>query len=322
LKTNNCLLKKSLESDYTPLQEADSLIHCFATAIFFKFSLSKAIYYNHLQRRCTSNLLKYIIISIISLPFFLSGCVKQRVIAEQAADISFRTDVDYLEVIDERFSKLNTFQGKGKLKISNSKKSDSATGIFVIKKPDSIRLESFSVFGQAVFFLASNYDSFSVFIPSENNYYTGQNTLENIKKVLPLDTSIKDFSYYLIGEFRKDEGDNAIVKFLEDRKIYKIYFYGDENKVIYFDPEFSVIKKCVVYDSEEEIKSLITYSEFEDVDGIMLPMHISIKFPRLDARIEVDYDEITLNESIKSKLFVLDTPDDVNIINLDFEQAF
>ena len=272
--------------------------------------------------KINNGLLKYIIISIISLPFFFSGCVKQRVIAEQTADVSFSTEVDYVKVIDERLSKLETFQGKGKLKISNSEKSDSATGVIVIKKPDSIRLESFSVFGQAVLFLASKYDSFSVFIPKENNYYTGQNTLENVKKVLPIDTLIEDFCYYLLGEFRRKESDNVVVKFLEDSKIYKIYFYGDENKVVYFDPKSHVIKKCIVFDSKEEVKSSIAYSKYEDVDGIMFPMHVSIKFPHLDAKIEVDYDEVALNEDVKSSLFVLNPPDDVNIINLDFDKAF
>jgi outer membrane lipoprotein-sorting protein len=266
--------------------------------------------------------LKYIVISVISWTFFLSGCARDKGLAEQAAKISFYSEVDYLKVIDERLGKIETFQGKGKLKISNSKKSDSATGIIIIRKPDSIRLESFSLFGQAVFFFVSRYDSFSVFTPKDNKYFMGKNTIENIRKVLPLDISIKELCHYLLGEFHKKEDDSVIIKFLEDSKMYKVYYYGDVNRVVWFDPEISVIKKCIVYDSNEEIKTLVTYSKFKEIEGIMLPMYVSIKLPYLDAKIEVNYDEVTLNEKIKSKMFVLDVPDDVNIINLDFEQAF
>lgn len=236
---------------------------------------------------------------------------------------SYSTDADYLKVIDSRLGKITTFQGSGKLRISNSKKSDSATGVIIIKKPDSIRLESFSAFfGRAIFFFVSKADTFSIYIPNENKYFFGKNTLSNISKALPLDISISDFSSYMLGEFKRGEHDNVVVKFLEETNTYKIYFYGEDSQtVLWFDPEFSVVTKCVVYDSNEDVQTIVTYAKFKETNDIIMPMEISIKFPYLDAKIDIEYDEITINDSVRNELFNLEAPESALQIDLDSEKV-
>jgi outer membrane lipoprotein-sorting protein len=257
-----------------------------------------------------------LITSLIIIALFLGGCAKSPVVPKRSM-VSISSEADYLDFIDTRLNSLETFQGSGKLKITNSRKSDSATSAILIKTPDSLRLESFSILGQAVFFFTSREDSFSIYIPKENKYFKGANTLENIQKVLPLNVSIEEFSSYLVGDFKKNKDDSKVIKFLEDRNIYKIYYQSENKKVLWLDPESLTITRCAVYDSDDELKTIVSYSNFKDIEGLSFPMSISMKFLDLDAKIEVDYDEVTVNNGIKDKLFMLDVPEKAAVIDLD-----
>lgn len=264
----------------------------------------------------------YNLISLILISALLSSCAVKKSALVKPVDIELVTDADYLAYISIRLAGLKTFQGAGEFKISNSEKSDSATCALLIKRPDGMRLESYSTFGQAVFFFASKGDSFSMFVPSESAYLTGENTVENLKKVLPLNITIDEFSNYLIGNFKKNEDDSVVVKYLEDKKEYKIYLYSDEQTVLWFDPERLVITRCAVYNLSGEMKTLVTYSDFKDVGGMRFPMSILIKFIDIDARIEIDYDDVSVNEEIEDKMFMLDVPEKAEFISLDEDKAF
>ncbi len=255
-------------------------------------------------------------IPIVSLIFLLFSCAAQKELTKPQPGVAF-SEEDYLNLIDARTQSFQSFQGSGKLKISNSTKSDSATGVILIKRPGKVRLESFSFFGQAIFFFASQKDTFSIFIPKENKFFTGANSLENIQKVLPLDVSVDEFSYYLLGGVRKNDDDSVVIKFLEDRNIYKIYYYGEDKKVLWFDPEFQVITKCAVFNSDDDLISVVNFSRFNEVQGAMMPMLITIKFLELDAKIEVEYDQATINGDIKDEMFRLDVPGGARVIDLD-----
>jgi outer membrane lipoprotein-sorting protein len=148
----------------------------------------------------------------------------------------------------------------------------------------------------------------------------GENTPTNVQKVLPLDVSVEEFLNYLVGNFKSDESDSVVIKFLEEKKVYNIYYHGKNKRVLWLDPETLTITRCTVYDEEEELRSIVTYSDFEEIEGIMFPMDISIKFPNLDARIEVRYDEVEINDKLKDTIFTLDVPEKARIIDLDTQK--
>ena len=263
------------------------------------------------------------LICLISIFFaiLLGGCGAGDT-ALKGQKISFTNDADYIKYLDNRLNSLKTFQGSGKFKITNSKKSDSATCALLIKKPDSIRLESFSLFGDAVFYFASKKDTFSIFIPKENRFFTGENTVKNIKKVLPIDVPIDEFSDYLIGNFSRGDDDNVVIKFLEDQHVYKVYYYGKEHKVLWLDPETLTITKCTIADVDDNYKATVNYSAFKEIDGMVFPMKISINFPDLDAEIDASYDDISVNTEMQDTLFTLEAPEKAEIINLSQRRIF
>ncbi len=239
---------------------------------------------------------------------------------DKLTNVSYATDEDYIKIIGDRLAKVKTFTGSGKLMITGSDKTDSATGNIVIARPDSLRLEGFtSLFGKAIFFLASKKDRFAIYVPNDKKYYKGRNTVENIQKILPIDISISDFSDFLLGDVRKHDGDKFKIKFLEDTNVYKIYFYGVDGskRELWFDPALKVIKKCAVFDDYDELKAMIKYSDFKEFDGHLMPMSIAVKFPMLDTRIDVEYEDVKINGKVSRKLFNLKVPKKAKIINLD-----
>ena len=263
------------------------------------------------------SLTNYIVYIMLSTILF-SGCTTKGIVVP-AKGLSFDSDVDYVKYLETRLDNLKTFKAGGDLKISNSKKSDSATSAILIKTPNDIRIESYSVFGQSVFFFTSKKDSFSIFVPKENKYFSGANSIENLKKVLPLDVTIDEFMSYLTGNFLKSDSDNVVVKFLEDKKVYKIYYHNadESKKVIWLDRASLTVTRCAVYNDYGDIKSTATYSDFEKIEGMMFPKVITIKFPEIDAKIDVKYDDITVNSEIKDELFTLEIPRKAKVVILD-----
>jgi hypothetical protein len=79
----------------------------------------------------------------------------------------------------------------------------------ILRKPSYIRLEMLPVIGTPDFFLAASPGEMTIFIPSQNEYYSGKPTAENLSRFLPWSFTLEEIVMILSSTYPPLDGTNV-----------------------------------------------------------------------------------------------------------------
>ncbi|HUA00325.1 MAG TPA: hypothetical protein VMB02_08345 [Candidatus Aquilonibacter sp.] len=194
------------------------------------------------------------------------------------------------------------------------------TGFILAQRPSSIRvIGQAPVVGTNIFDMASDGETFEIFIPSQNKFVTGQANLER-----PSATPIENLRpQHLVDAVFIDAIPADAPVLLEQEREENAQFYvltliqgvasgGPQDweiaRRIWFDRADLSLARIETYDPEGKLVSDMRYSGWAASGDAEYPRRISLERPESDYRLDIGVTKLTLNSTIPPDRFVLKQP--------------
>jgi hypothetical protein len=210
-------------------------------------------------------------------------------------------------VLLDNFSQLKTLRGWAKLSIEGESGSFQANAYILLSSPDSlfIKIEAFLGIDVGTFFM--DRDSFKVYMPFQNSIMTG--SIDSIKSspIIPIDITHQKLMQTMTGlELLQDVHQAEISR--QDKKFivkgmntpYRFEYWIDLNK--------GMVKLCQVTNNQDELYLVEKFDRFSKINGVRIPRTIYFQYPQKKQALTLFYNELIVNERIKSKEFEIKVP--------------
>jgi hypothetical protein len=215
------------------------------------------------------------------------------------------------------------------------------TGYILVRKPDMLRMIGlFPIVRNRAFDMVSDGNRFKLSIPAKNKFYVGSaevvrpasNPLENLRPQVI-------YNALLLPEIGKDEiavleNDTETIVDAKTKKLVQQPDYvidiirRSESETgwylyrkIIFERVNLVPHHQIVYDTEGEIATDVTYQVYRDYSGVSFPTVIEIDRPREEYTIRLTVDKLVINEPIRDDQFALQQPPGSQLVDLDQPQS-
>jgi len=198
------------------------------------------------------------------------------------------------------------------------------TGFILAQKPSSIRvIGQVPVVGTNIFDMASDGQTFNIFIPSQNKFITGAANVER-----PSAKPIENLRpQHLVNAVFWDAIPAEAPVLLEQEREAPSQFYvltvvrpattagaatrtpdWEIGRRIWFDRADLSIARIETYDTDGKLASDVRYSGWDTFSGIRYPRQISLERPANDYRLDIGLTKLTPNATITADQFILKQP--------------
>ncbi len=293
------------------------------------------------------------ILAAISLATLLAGgtgCLFRTRVVEMrtsTAKLQIATKQELVDRINKEASQIKTLNatveiapsvgGEKKGKVTDYQE---ITGYILVRKPDMLRMIGlFPIVRNKAFDMVSDGNRFKLSIPAKNKFYVGSaevtkpasNPLENLRPQVI-------YNALLLPEIDKNEiavleNDTETIVDAKTKKLVQQPDYvidiirrSDPDtgwylyRKIIFERVNLVPHHQVVYDTEGEIATDVTYQVYRDYSGVSFPTVIEIDRPREEYSIRLTVEKLVINESLKDDQFALQQPPGSQLVDLDQPQ--
>jgi hypothetical protein len=257
------------------------------------------------------------------LPLLLAGCslfpTTRHLPVPRPTTVQSATPQELVNQINQRWDALNAMTAKieiqaTELKTSEGVEKDEPTirGIIVMRKPKMLRVVG-TDFGVKIFDMASDGSRFTLLIPHDNLAFEGANTVKE-KSPNPLLNLRPDFFLDAMAVRGLDPGNEYMVagdsETIEDPARKHLYLEqeytlslmqpktGPEKlplRVITFHRDDMLPYDQDVYDSEGNLETQITYSNYAQFGAVKYPSRITIKRPQEGIQLVLTVDDVQQN---------------------------
>ncbi len=293
------------------------------------------------------------ILAAISLATLLAGgtgCLFRTRVVEMrtsTAKLQIATKQELVDRINREASQIKTLNatveidpsvgGEKKGKVTDYQE---ITGYILVRKPDMLRMIGlFPIVRNKAFDMVSDGNRFKLSIPAKNKFYVGgaevtkptSNPLENLRPQVI-------YNALLLPEIDKNqiavlENDTETIVDAKTKKLVQQPDYvidiirrSDSGagwylyRKIIFERVNLVPHHQIVYDTEGEIATDVTYQVYRDYSGVSFPTVIEIDRPREEYSIRLTVEKLVINEPLRDDQFALQQPPGSQLVDLDQPQ--
>jgi outer membrane lipoprotein-sorting protein len=244
------------------------------------------------------------------LLFLLLGCARELPTFEPA-DMPASVVVEHLEKRKEEF---RSFRAVGSIQLQGEKQRWSGRAFFLSQLPGSLRLEILSFFGQPVLYAASDGYEFMIWEPGHNRAFQGLAAQGTLARLIKFPLHDQEALLVLAGVVPTwDQAEKKLFK-LPDNGTMLLQFEDGSSRLtqrVWLEGE-SLIATRMERRRGGDLELEATFSDFLDIEGWLYPKHITIKGAK--TRVTINYEQITINESLDHNVFQLNLPEGVEII--------
>jgi outer membrane lipoprotein-sorting protein len=194
------------------------------------------------------------------------------------------------------------------------------TGFILAERPSDIRvIGQAPVVGTNIFDMASDGETFNIFIPSQNRFITGPANMER-----PSAKPIENLrpQHLINAVFLSAIPAEAPVLFEQEREGNSQFYVltvvreaggpGTQDweiaRRIWFDRADLSIARIVTFEPDGKLVSDVRYTGWAAAGGVEYPRQISLERPANDYRLDIGVTKLTLNATITPDHFVLKQP--------------
>jgi outer membrane lipoprotein-sorting protein len=284
----------------------------------------------------------------LGLPLLLSGCwvisTNRRLPVPKAPSIVQSVTPDVLVAqMNQRWASLDTMTAKVEIQASVLKtKQGVATdyttvgGNILFRKPDLLRvLGRAPVIGLPIFDMASDGNTFTLYIPSRKIAYKGSallkkksaNQLENLRPGFFLDALV--VRGLEPDDFYSVTSDSETIEDAAKKHLYFVPEYilsitrhnpGSHHdtpvRVVTFHREDLLPYQQDMYDTNGNLETQVFYTNYQDFGSGLYPSTVIIKRPIEDSQIVLTVDKVAKNVPLPADQFVVTVPEGTEIKNL------
>jgi outer membrane lipoprotein-sorting protein len=274
----------------------------------------------------------------LALPLFLSGCsyfipTKRHLpVPKVPAIVQTATPEELVKLLNQRWNALNTLTATVEIQATELKSAQglekdfpSCRGYILMRKPRMLRVAG-TYFGVKIFDMASDGSHFTLVMPTKNTVVQGSNTvtekssnpLENLRPDFFLDAIVvrgldPDNEFMVAGDTETIE--DAAKKHLYDEPEYVLSVMrrktGNENlpvRVVTFHRDDMQPYDQDVYDSNGNLETQITYSNYADFSAGKYPSKVTIKRPQEGIQLVLTVERVEENVDLPVSQFEVSVP--------------
>jgi outer membrane lipoprotein-sorting protein len=204
-----------------------------------------------------------------------------------------------------------TVRGVAKVRIETGEKTLASTQVLLAEKPDLLRAEVLSPFGQPVLLAASDGAEIYLLVPGKGKFYRGAASMQNLERVFRVPLQLTDLVHILlyqvpIGSY---EGRKLTVN---DRGEYVLTLGGPggRREELVFDGELRLVGANYFLGEEPLLR--VGYGRFNG-GSPAFPESISLEMPAQKASATVVFSDVETNVAIPAERFRLTPPKGVEV---------
>lgn len=236
----------------------------------------------------------------------LNGCAQ----APKLVWNEIPTAEQLLLVLETAADRYRSLDGAAKVSLTSGEKFFSSHQFMLLQKPNQLRVDVLTGFGQLMLQLTSDGEVLSVFLNTTvpGRFFRGPASYENIFRFVRIPLAAEDLLPLLLYDppliayqsYRVEATQSALTLILSG---------GDNRQRLQFDSQLRLIS-CHYY-RNGKIYLAVDYQKFSSENGF--PRIIEIALPQEQTRVKVRFTEQKLNHSIDSSRFRLQKPANIEL---------
>lgn len=207
----------------------------------------------------------------------------------------------------------SSLSGLAKFEMVTPERTLNGTQVLVIKKPDHLRAEVLSMFGSPLLLLAANGDQLGVYLPFENEFYTGAASARNLGRFVRLPMHLQDLVDVLLYRPPMIAAETVEGFALQGRGWLLERNNPPYRQELFFDEQRRLVE--VNYYNRSGLSLAIDYEGFTE-EG-MFPQTFDLSFPRLETTASLKFSDVEVNGEVKQELFELTIPPGAEVFSLE-----
>ncbi|MBE0596539.1 MAG: DUF4292 domain-containing protein [Desulfuromonadales bacterium] len=211
-----------------------------------------------------------------------------------------------LQQLAQQGGAFDSLRGMARVRVASPERSFTANQLLLAQKPDRLRSETLSPFGNPVLTVAADGDRLSVLVPGEGRFLTGAASYRNLQRFTRLPLQLADLVQMVLyqvpmipwQESRVDAGADG------NWRLTLAAAQGEVRQELTFDRRLRLTGAD--YLQADALVLRLGYGPFDRQSGF--PQAMSIETPAQQSEATLTFSEIELNASIPEERFRLSPP--------------
>jgi outer membrane lipoprotein-sorting protein len=200
------------------------------------------------------------------------------------------------DVVRQHHARIQSVEGEGRLSIESPDIAQSGSFTLKLQKPDSVLIELRGPFGIKVGSALVTRTEFLFYNSMENKLITGFSSAENLSRIFHVQISFDELlNLFSGGDFLEDDLHTPDAIRTEDEQFVFIYSSSNSSRWYWINPTTMFIQKIQFLDHNGKLTFEQVFSNFENTDGFAMPYSISIKQPKTQQMLSLQYSDIAVN---------------------------
>lgn len=223
---------------------------------------------------------------------------------------------DSAKIIRQAPGETDRIVATARMELSAAKGHYPLRAALILQKPSFLRLEALPVIGTPDFFLSATPKEMRIWIPSQNEFYAGSPSAENMARFLPWALDLEDLVMILSGSCPRLDADGLTYRHSEEGGGLRVDMKtpSGTSQTIWMEKSGPLTRLVRYAPDGKEIYS-VRYEGY--ASSLALPGKILLQWADREASLRVEYDDLKIEPSPDPSVFTLPVPDGVKILRLD-----
>ncbi len=243
--------------------------------------------------------------------FFLSSCAPLR------PELGSPVSSDFAEALMQKWRdkalSINSIQGLAKLKLEAPLNNINANQVLLVERPDRLRAETLSPFGVPLLLMVADGEKMGALLPSQNIYYQGSSSPENLGMFVNLPLGLSDLVGVLLYRPQMIETWKKEAFNLKAGGWLLIHSGTLQRQEFVFNDMQELIE--VSYFKNNDLFLKVHYAEFSESDS-SYPKLLTLEIPEKYATITLEFSDVETNGQIRPELFKIAPPAGARVVYL------
>lgn len=248
-------------------------------------------------------------LAAICLLLLSAACVPRR---PSPPSVPLASETVLLERLAEDAQAFQSLQGLAKVRVERGGQSLGGTQVLMAEKPDRLRAETLSPFGQPLLLMATDGLELTVMVPSDGRFYRGEASARNVQRFTRLPLQLTDLVHILLYQVPIIGHDKRIL-IIEDEDGYllKLLDESGRRQELRFNGALNLVE--VAYFLGADLQLRVRYDKFMG-ELHPFPQSAFLEMPALDAEASLVFSEVRTNVAIPAERFLLTPSPGVEIL--------
>ena len=208
----------------------------------------------------------------------------------------------------------HSLRGLAKVRVIAEGRAIGGTQVLLVEKPDRLRAETLSPFGQPLLVLATDGCQLAILAPGEGRFYQGPATSRNVERFTHLPLRLPDLVSILLYQVPLiGEGKEAMATIDDGRYRLSLQDTGERRQELFFDGQERLVEADYYAGGQLELK--VSWGRFTSGPQ-PFPQAATLSMPRQQTEASVSFSELKTNVAIPAERFVLSPPAGVAVLPL------